>query len=217
MTDNILSSQLPSNYAVRFHMQPIFIAPEERRRRTSDVLVDLANRCSEKTVTLRDLMNGLGDRTYGVALIILAAFNIIPFVSTFSGLLVASIGIQLLLGFSRLYLPDRMLDHPLPAERVRSSLTVFSQKVMTLEKFIQPRWHFTEAPIVDRFNGMVIMLLGIVIALPIPFANFGPAFVLVIMALGLLERDGVVQVLAVVFGFSLMGVIYTLLSNNLGS
>lgn len=198
-------------------MQPIFIVPEEGRRRTSDVLVDLANKCSEKTVTLRDLMNGLGDRTYGVALVVLAAFNIIPFVSTFSGLLVASIGIQLLLGFSRLYLPARMLDHPLPAERVRSSLTMFSQKVVKLERFIRPRWHFTEAPIVDRFNGMVIILLGIVIALPIPFANFGPAFVIVVMALGLLERDGVVQVLAIVIGLCLMGVIYTLVSNNLGN
>ncbi|WP_426416180.1 exopolysaccharide biosynthesis protein [Aestuariirhabdus sp. LZHN29] len=197
-------------------MKPIFIAPEERRRRTSDVLVDLANRCSGKTITLRELMNGLGDRTYGVALIILAAFNIIPFVSTFSGLIVALIGTQLLFGFSRLYLPDRMLDHQLPAERVRSSLTVFSRKVITLEKFIRPRWHFTEAPIVDRFNGMMIMMLGVVIALPIPFANFGPAFVLIIMALGLLERDGVVQVLAAAFGFFIMGVIYTLLSNSLG-
>ena len=197
-------------------MKPIFIAPEERRRRTSDVLVDLANRCSGKTITLRELMNGLGDRTYGVALIILAAFNIIPFVSTFSGLIVAFIGTQLLFGFSRLYLPDRMLDHQLPAERVRSSLTVFSRKVITLEKFIRPRWHFTEAPIVDRFNGMMIMMLGVVIALPIPFANFGPAFVLIIMALGLLERDGVVQILAAAFGFFIMGVIYTLLSNGLG-
>lgn len=198
-------------------MQPIFIAPETRRRLTSNVLIDLSNKCSKKTVTLRELMNGLGDRTYGVALIMLAAFNIIPFVSTFSGLLVAFIGIQLILGFSRLYLPNKMLDYQLSAKRVRSALTVFSKKVITLEKFIRPRWHFTEAPIIDRFNGIIIMLLGIIIALPIPFANFGPALIIIIMALGLLERDGVVQFLAIVFGCSLIGLIYTLFSNNMGS
>jgi len=63
---------------------------------------------------------------------------------------------------------------------------------------------------------MVITLLGIVIALPIPFTNIGPALVIIIMALGLIERDGVVQILAIVFGFGLMSVIYALLSNNLG-
>jgi len=197
-------------------MRPIFIVPEKRRSRTSDVLVTLAHRCTEETVTLRDLMNGLGDRTFGVALVVLAAFNIIPFISIFSGLLVAAVGIQLLIGNSRLYLPARMLDHPLPGERVHSSLILFSRKVHGLEKFIRPRWHFSEAPIVDRFNGMVITLLGIVIALPIPFTNIGPALVIIIMALGLIERDGVVQILAIVFGFGLMSVIYALLSNNLG-
>jgi hypothetical protein len=192
-------------------MKPIFIAPEQHRRRTSDVLAYLASKCTENTVTLRYLMNGLGDRTFGIALIILAAFNIIPFISIFSGLLVAAVGVQILLGRSQLYLPDKMLDHPLLAERVHSTLIMFSKKVCRLERFIRPRWHFTEAPIVDRFNGVVVVLLGIIIALPIPFVNTGPALVIIIMALGLLERDGVVQILATIIGFSVLGAIYILL------
>ncbi|MBT8422030.1 MAG: exopolysaccharide biosynthesis protein, partial [Gammaproteobacteria bacterium] len=54
-------------------------------------------------------------------------------------------------------------------------------------------------------------------ALPIPFANLGPALVIIIMALGLLERDGVIQVFAASIGCLLMGAIYILVSNNLGT
>ncbi len=191
-------------------MQPIFSVPEQPRRRTSYVLAGLADRCKDDTVTLRRLMDGLGDRTYGIALILLAAFNVIPFVSMFSGLLVSLVGLQMVLGLKRLHLPRRVLDYPLPAVRVRAALTLFSDKVLRLEQWIRPRWQFTEAPVVDRVNGLVVSLLGLVITLPIPFANLGPALVVVVMALGLLERDGVVQIAALMVGGGLLMFVFAI-------
>lgn len=191
-------------------MPPIFTVPEQPRRRTSDVLAGLALKCSEEAITLRRLVDGLGDRTYGIALIMLAAFNVIPFVSMFSGLLVTVVGLQMLLGLKRLYLPKRVLDYPLPALQVRATLESFSNKVTNLERFIRPRWQFTEAPIVDRINGFVLILLGVVIALPIPFANLVPALLVIVMAIGLLERDGVIQLLAVAVGLLLAALIVSI-------
>lgn len=155
-------------------------------------------------------MDGLGDRTYGIALIMLAAFNVIPFVSMFSGLLVTVVGLQMLLGLKRLYLPKRVLDYPLPAIQMRATLESFSNKVTNLERFIRPRWQFPEAPIVDRINGFVLILLGVVIALPIPFANLVPALLVIVMAIGLLERDGVIQLLAVAVGLLLAALIVSI-------
>lgn len=156
------------------------------------------------------LTERLGDRTFGILLILLAAFNVIPLVSMFSGLLASLLGIQMVLGMKRAWLPKAILNWQLPSRHVRNALLAFEPRIRTIEKYIRPRWQFSEAPIVDRINGLVIAILGIIIALPIPLTNLGPALVIVVMGLGLLERDGLVQFVALIFGLTVITLIYFL-------
>lgn len=191
--------------------QDLFAIPPQARSRTSDVFGELADRARQGNVSLRILTERLGDRTFGVLLVMLAAFNVIPLVSLFSGLLIASLGLQMALGIRQAKLPNRILDWPLPAERVADTLVVFEQKIRLLERYIRPRWQFSEAPVVDRMNGLLIALLGLITALPLPLTNLGPALVVVVMGLGLLERDGLVQCLAFGIGVLAIVLIVTLL------
>ncbi len=191
--------------------KPLFQIPESPRNRTSDVIAALAERIDTEQVSLRTLTDRLGDRTFGVLLILTAAFNVIPFVSTFTGMLTVLLGLQMLFGMTHAGLPGRILDWQLPGEGVKTALLAFEPRIRAIEKFIRPRWQFSEAPIVDRINGFVIALLGLLIALPIPFTNLGPALVIIIMGLGLLERDGLVQLLAMSVGIGLMTAIYLIL------
>jgi hypothetical protein len=46
-------------------------------------------------------------------------------------------------------------------------------------------------------SGLVLLLLSIIVALPIPFANQPPAIAQGLIALGLIERDGVVVLIGV--------------------
>lgn len=143
-------------------------------------------------------------------LVLVAIFNIIPFVSLIAGFLITILGLQMAAGMARAWLPGSILYRPLPADRVRSALLAFAPKVRAIERYVRPRWQFTEAPIVDRLNGIVIALLGIVISIPIPFTNLGPAFVVILMGLGLMERDGLVQLSAACMGLLAMAVVYYL-------
>lgn len=188
----------------------LFSVPAHHRHRTSDVFLSLAEQCNEEKITLSALTQRLGDRTFGILLILFAAFNVIPFVSLFSGLFASLLGLQMMIGRKQAWLPLTVLNWQMPSSHVRNALLVFAPKIRSIEKYIRPRWQFTEAPIVDRINGLVIAILGFIIALPIPLTNIGPALAIVVMGVGLMERDGLVQVLAILFGLLALTLIYFL-------
>ena len=197
----------------------LFSVPTHHRSRTSEVFLSLAERTHEGNVTLGTLTDRLGDRTFGILLILIAAFTVIPFVSIFSGLLVSVLGLQMAIGITRVRLPKIILNWELPPDRIRTAILLFEPKIRVIEKFIRPRWQFAEAPAVARINGLVIVILGIIIALPIPLINLGPAIVIVVLGLGLLERDGLVQIVALAFGLLSMVLISSLLfaASNIGA
>lgn len=212
--DNKNSSKLTENPALANLLKEkntLFSVPTHPRNRTSDVFLLLVERTYEGKITLSNLTERFGDRTFGILLLLLAAFNVIPFVSLISGLLVSVLGFQMFFGMKRARLPKAILNWKLPPERVRKALLVFEPKIRSIEKFIRPRWQFAEAPVVDRINGLLIAILGLIIAFPIPFTNVGPALVIVIMSLGLLERDGLVQCVALVLGLVSIALVYSLL------
>ncbi len=141
-------------------------------------------------------------------LVLVAILSAVPVVSLLSGALVAILGAQMAAGRTRAWLPRAVLDRELPGETVRAALLAFEPRVRAAEKWVRPRWKFSEAPIIDRLNGLVIVLLGMLIALPFPFTNLGPAFVVIFMGIGLMERDGLVQVSAVVMALAVISAIY---------
>jgi hypothetical protein len=192
--------------------QPLFSIPEHKRSRTSDVILSLIEGTYKGDVTLRSMIERLGERTFGVLLIVMAAFNVIPFVSILTGPIISIIGIQMIIGATKIKLPLFVLDWKLSAIKVRQSLLIMEPKIRKIEKFIRPRWTFTEAPIFDRLNGIIIAALGAVIAIPIPFTNFGLALIIIVMGLGLLERDGLVQLLAFLIGVVALIIVYLLIT-----
>lgn len=190
--------------------------PDQPRSRTSDVLFSLADRAFSVDVSLRDLTERLGDRTFGMLLMLVAIFSIVPLVSLIAGLLVASLGVQMALGMRHPWIPERILDRRLPASHVRNALLTFAPRVRSMERFIRPRWQFSEAPIVDRINGIVITLLGCIIMLPLPFTNLPPAFIVIVMGVGLMERDGLIQASAALIGVIAITLVVGLIPNFAG-
>lgn len=178
----------------------LFTVPDAPRTKTSDVILSLIDRCQSPPITLRILTERMGDRTFGMLLILLSIFNIIPFVSLFAGLLIMLLGGQMIIGRTTVWLPRIILDRQLHTKSVIKALQIFEPRVRGIERYLRPRLQFTEASIVDRLNGLLIVFLGMIIALPIPLTNIAPAILLVVMGLGLLERDGLVQLCAAIIG-----------------
>lgn len=56
--------------------------------------------------------------------------------------------------------------------------------------------HFVQPGRMEIFAGPPVFCLAVAIALPIPFGNLAPVAALCIIAIGLIERDGLVVLLA---------------------
>ncbi|EJO9870992.1 exopolysaccharide biosynthesis protein [Vibrio vulnificus] len=182
-----------------------FAVPENQRSRTSDVIVELIKQTQSPGITLRNLTDRLGDRTFGMLLMLIALFNVLPLVSIIGGILIATLGLQMILGRRKAWLPSVILDRELPNDKVQAILRTFEPKVRKLEQYIYPRIQYMEAPVVDQVNGCIILLLGLLISLPFPFTNIAPAFVVMIMGLGLMERDGLLQIGSFLLGMLSIG------------
>lgn len=58
------------------------------------------------------------------------------------------------------------------------------------ERLLRPRYGFFAKPPMEYLVGAVCLLLALVLVLPIPLGNALPALAISLLALGVLERDG---------------------------
>lgn len=164
------------------------------------VLDNLCDGDPDDHLALRDLIGGLGRSTFGVLLFIstIPAFIPIPGVAgALSGPLVVLVGLHLLILLRKPWLPEFV------ARRgpQRSTLIRFDRAsdrwLRWLEKLVRPRMTaMIDHPVATVFTGLQLVLLGVLLALPIPFTNFMFAGLLLVYALALLERDGALMLLA---------------------
>lgn len=148
----------------------------------------------DQVLPLRALMAGLGRRMFGMLLFIAAIPAFIPIPGAggvVSGPLTVILGLQLLVGLRRPWLP-RLIAERGPQ---RQTLIRFSHRLAPwltrLEHLIRPRMPgVLDHRAASMVTGLLIVLLGILLALPIPFTNYLFGVLLLGFALALLERDG---------------------------
>lgn len=197
--------------------------PPRRRRRLdpprklSEELLLLQQRSALRTLTLREVIFALGGRAYSLLLILLALPFItpvpLPGLSTPFGLAIALIALRLALG-QRPWLPKKLQRRTIPSAFFDTLVRVAAKVIRFLEKLLRPRLAIvTEFGWARQVHALLMLLaaLALLLPLPIPFTNSFPAWVVLMMAGGLLERDGVFVIAAyVVFAagiayFALLG------------
>lgn len=181
-------------------------------RKLSDDLGLILNEFQVETVTLREVMAVLHGRGYVLLVMLLALpFSTpipLPGLSTPFGLVIALIGARLALG-QKPWLPARLLDTQLSPRFFTKVFAAARLILRGFEYFLRPRllW-LTQGDGMQQLHAVPILLcaLLLLLPLPIPFSNIVPAFSILLLAAGLLERDGVF-ILAGYLGF-LLGVAF---------
>jgi hypothetical protein len=101
------------------------------------------------------------------------------------------------------WLPDRLLDHSLPSATVQHILERAAGAADRFEHLVRPRMlGLTSTPFVNAVHGvsLVIVVLALMAPLPlIPFANTLPAIGIILLCLGMAERDGALLLLGHLF------------------
>jgi hypothetical protein len=116
----------------------------------------------------------------------------LPGLSTPFGLAIALIALRLSLG-QRPWLSMRLQRKTLPAGFITQVFAVAEKVLRFFEKFLRPRLTFlSDTPLLAQLHAvlMLVAALALLLPLPIPFTNSFPAWTILLVAAGLLERDG---------------------------
>jgi hypothetical protein len=177
--------------------EPVPGAGPEKPPRLSDELAGLRERFAEQAVTLGEVVRVLRGRAYLLLVILMAlpfcAPISVPGLSTPFGLAIALIALRLALG-QQPWLPEWLLRKRLPAGFFRRVFVMAARLIRFLETFLRPRAAgLVDAPVLRNLHAVVMLLAAVFLALPlpIPLSNTAPAWVILLIAAGLLERDGV--------------------------
>jgi hypothetical protein len=166
-------------------------------RKLSEELADLRIRAGERALSLREVIVLLGGRAYLLLVLLLSLPFItpipIPGLSIPFGLAIALISLRLSLG-QRPWLSKNLQRKELPAGFIAKVFTIAEKVLRILEKFLRPRLVvLTDTPLLRQLHALLMFVaaLALLLPLPIPFTNSFPAWTILLIAAGLLERDGV--------------------------
>ncbi len=165
----------------------------------SETLRDLIRSIQGPTVSLRDLMERIGEQ----GLLLMCAVAALPFlipvsipgVSTVFGAAIILISIAITLNRMP-WLPRRILDRQLDTQKLIPALDKGASIVSRLDRYLKPRMRsLTSGAAVNRLNGLAITLAGVLLMFPlgfIPFSNTLPGIAILLLSAGILQRDGAV-------------------------
>lgn len=161
--------------------------------RLSAILTAIAEAQDKDRISIGDLLEALRRRALGALIFIFAVPTALPMppgVSAVLGAPLLFLTIQLMLGM-RPWLPQLITDRSLSRVDFQRVVRTVAPWLARAESIMRPRLTFLAQRPAVYLVGLTSVVMAIVLFLPIPLGNMLPSVALCIMALGLLERDGV--------------------------
>ena len=182
----------------------------------SALLMALARDEGRERVSVRDLLQALGDRALGALLFVFAVPNVLPVPPGTSAILGAPLvflAAQLAIGRGP-WLPALIADRSMGRAEFGTLMARIAPWLERAERLLRPRMSWLAAPPMEYGLGLICLALSIVLVLPVPLGNMLPALAISLLALGILERDGVWVLAglgtAAVAGTVVSGVVYAM-------
>jgi hypothetical protein len=161
-------------------------------------------------IALGEIIDKAGSRTHGFALFIFALPEAVPIpvpgISAFLAIPLVLISAHLAAFGERAPIPERLRRRTLPVSLVRKVNSYVLPVLERLEKLVKPRLQGIAER--ERFLGACCLALSLLIVAPIPFANLVPAVFLAMIALGMVQRDGMLAVLGIALATGSAATVY---------
>ncbi|WP_132999303.1 exopolysaccharide biosynthesis protein [Luteimonas arsenica] len=161
-------------------------------------LEGIIERLPSGSMSLGELLAVIGDEGLLVLSILLTLVFLIPVsipgVSTVFGAAILLVGLSRLSG-RPLWVPKKLADRQLPADRLRPALTGGMAWVRRLERISRPHRMpgLVDGRAMHVFNSLAFIFAALLLMAPfgfVPFSNTIPAIALLLYAVGFIQRDG---------------------------
>lgn len=177
--------------------------------RLTEMLSQVSDQTRGDRVSVRTLVDAFRYRASGALLFLFAVPNVLPMPPGTSGILglpLVIIAFQLM-GGRPLVLPDVVLERSISGEGFGRMVDQTVPRLKRVERLLRPRMPGLTGDATDRVIGAFCLVLAVILTLPIPLGNVLPALAISIIALGMIERDGVWVIAGFAIGIAALLVI----------
>ncbi len=155
------------------------------------------------TVTVHQLREEIGERSFGPFLVVPALIELspiggIPGLPTVIAIIISLFCVQIAFGRKHLWLPDFVEKRKMPGEKLQRGLHFVRPPARWIDKILKPRLRWiTKPPALQVVAVLCVLLAATVPPLEIvPFASSLPMGAIALFGLALMVRDGAVAILA---------------------
>ena len=176
-----------------------------KERPTSEFLAIVVVENTKEAMTVGEIKNALHERGFGILMAIAALpiclpIPVPPGYTTFFSIPLFIFSVQMTLGMQAPWLPawiEKKSIKRLYLEKIVAKLNPWLKKI---ENRMQPRMTYIGVHTWERIIGIFSFVFALSIALPLPLTNFAPGWGILVMSLGLLNRDGVTILIGMIIG-----------------
>ncbi|TAX58370.1 exopolysaccharide biosynthesis protein [Rhizobium leguminosarum] len=150
-------------------------------------------------LSIGEALEAMGSTSIAFTILFLAIPALTPIPGPFGmvfGTALALVSLQIVAGGRKVWLPAIVRDRRVSSTTLDLVVGHAVPVIARVEKVVRAgRLQAFTGPTVQALLGIPVFLLAVVIALPIPFGNILPVFSLVVLAVALMERDGLVTLI----------------------
>lgn len=200
---------------------PWSVDGSQMKKRRSGALRGLAQVGTRKKPhgsTFGDVLESLGDRSFGWALMLVGFMNMLPLppgTNLVLGLPILFIASQMAMGRKTLWLPGFITNRFIARERWRAGALSALPLARPLARLTKVRYLRVFQGKAERPLGLLLLVTGVVLCLPIPLTGWLPAISCFVTGLGLVEHDGAIvglgmaiAITAIAIGIAMAAAIY---------
>jgi len=161
-------------------------------------LAGLGTRNGPEGSTISDVLESLGDRSFGWGLLLVGLLNMLPLPygsNLIFGIPSLFISIQMVLGKKTLWFPEFILNRHLKRDRWRFAALRALPVARPVARLTKPRLSYLFQGNAERVLGVLLVASAVNLCLPIPLSAWLPAIAFSVLGIGLIEHDGAIVAL----------------------
>ncbi|WP_244642394.1 exopolysaccharide biosynthesis protein [Phyllobacterium sp. 628] len=190
--------------------------PRESKGIASTRLYELAALSQSRGgLEIGDILSAMGQTGTAFIILFLALPAITPIPGPFGmvfGTALALVSLQIIVGRQTIWLPQSLRRRRISSAIISRIVQHAAPIIARVERHMRPgRLEAFTGTSVQMLLGIPVFLLAVIIALPIPFGNLMPVFALTVIAVALMERDGLITLMGLVLSVVAFGVTFGLL------
>lgn len=171
--------------------------------RFSELLSRVVDEHPADRIGFADLIAVIGDRSLGALLLLFALPNMLPLLpgmSLVTAIPLILIAAQMTAGKHQPWLPKWIMRQSIATAKVRKGLPRLLMLLRPVERLVKPRLEIVTGHGGTQLIGIMALLLSLIAWLPVVGLHYIPAFVIAAFGIALINRDGVLALLAAVAG-----------------